>query len=457
MDPSISNKIKITHEMRLFIQECADERVGANVALKLLRRRHPGKEFNKDEIGRIYKSYKLPTEVDGFSEAQQLLNFLDKYPHVDTDGEGWFYQHEVDSEQRLTRVFWMDPNQRALFRRYNDVVVHDTTFKTNRFEMPLHCFVVVDSENKTRLVASALTLGQKESDHAWVLESLKASVGVFPKVLLVDNDAAMDAAIANSAESTQVVNCIWHINKNIRSKLVSILGRERWLQFKAKFYTTRDTITPREFQVQWESLMMEFGAARAIHNAEISDGDGNDQSDDDGDVADDDEGSAEEQTNPRGSASKIRVYLQRLYKRRQYWGGPWVHTTFTAGMRSTQRVEKTNHLIKVALNNRKSLAELFDAINVVVKKELFSAEQLKSHTKSRGRNDKLSIGASRVFKSMIELNAKYLSIYAQKQLNIEMEYSLACDSEVSSYDDVTRRHCIDEVNIFICFVLCTEK
>lgn len=249
----------------------------------------------------------------------------------------------------------MDPNQRRLFQRYSDVIVHDTTFKTNRFGMALHCFVAVDCENKTRLVANALTVGQKESDQAWVLAQLVKSAGQ-PTTILVDNDHAMDAALANDLETTQVINCIWHINKNLRSKLSSKLGKERWSQFKRRFFQARDSITEEEFQLHWSSLLAEVGG----------DGVGLDDNND---------------------AQPLK-YLQRLYNRKHHWAGPWIYPTFTAGMRSTQRVEKANHLIKVAQNNKKSLKELFDATNSVVSTELFTTTQIKNKWNNVGKKPK---------------------------------------------------------------------
>ncbi|KAG0199057.1 hypothetical protein BGX31_004392, partial [Mortierella sp. GBA43] len=79
----------------------------------------------------------------------------------------WFYRSRVDEDNILTGVFWMSPHQVTLYRRYHDIVVHDTTAGTNRFGMSLHCFVVVDASFKSRLVASALTSSERIEDYNW--------------------------------------------------------------------------------------------------------------------------------------------------------------------------------------------------------------------------------------------------------------------------------------------------
>jgi len=42
----------------------------------------------------------------------------------------------------------MNPVQRELYLRYRDVVLNDSTAQTNRFNMPLNTFVVVDTNGK---------------------------------------------------------------------------------------------------------------------------------------------------------------------------------------------------------------------------------------------------------------------------------------------------------------------
>ncbi|KAI8345135.1 hypothetical protein B0O80DRAFT_504578 [Mortierella sp. GBAus27b] len=48
---------------------------------------------------------------------------------------------KTDEGNHLKAVFWMSPDQVALFRRYHDILVHDIMAGTNRFGMSLHCFV----------------------------------------------------------------------------------------------------------------------------------------------------------------------------------------------------------------------------------------------------------------------------------------------------------------------------
>lgn len=415
MDPNLEIKATITPEMRNIIKEFATIRKGPTTAFEFLQNRCRWGSVDKREVTRIYSKFVSPTEEDGGSEAQQLLNILSGKQYTEKSDSGWFYKHEVDGDNRLTRIFWMSPEQRKLYRQYCDMVVADTTFKTNRFNMALHCFVVVDSEFKTRLVATALTAQETEADNIWILSQLEVACEKLPDVLMVDNDAAMDAASANYATSTHVINCIWHINNNLKSKLNSRLGKEGMRKFREKFYNIRDTITPTEFQLLWDSLLQDV--RRGFSDC-------------------DDENAIDEHN--RASTFNVLEYLQRLYARRVHWGGPWVRTIFTAGMRSTQRVEKTHHLVKVALNNRKSLRELFESIESVVSNQHFKATDMDASSRKKSNRPLVAGSVKRTYRKIIKINEKYLSIYAQQQMIEEMDFALSCHGSISSYDELQR-------------------
>ncbi len=53
----------------------------------------------------------------------------------------------------LTHLFWMMPLQLELWYRYLNIIVQDVTCKTNRYDMALSLFVILDENQNIRLVA----------------------------------------------------------------------------------------------------------------------------------------------------------------------------------------------------------------------------------------------------------------------------------------------------------------
>lgn len=46
--------------------------------------------------------------------------------------------------------------QRELYSKFNDIVILDITYNTNRFEMILYVIIVIDNNYKIRIVACAI-------------------------------------------------------------------------------------------------------------------------------------------------------------------------------------------------------------------------------------------------------------------------------------------------------------
>jgi hypothetical protein len=63
----------------------------------------------------------------------------------------------------------MSPDQVNAYERYHDIVIVDTTSKTNQFDMILMLIIVVDNNFKNVIVAAAILEDETEATFAWVL------------------------------------------------------------------------------------------------------------------------------------------------------------------------------------------------------------------------------------------------------------------------------------------------
>jgi hypothetical protein len=87
--------------------------------LDTLRGTWPSMTF---EYRRVFKEFqkaqslqkRLTLDPSGFSEAADLLKLLGER---DSNQPGWYIAYDMDSQRRLTHVFWMSPLQRKLYHR----------------------------------------------------------------------------------------------------------------------------------------------------------------------------------------------------------------------------------------------------------------------------------------------------------------------------------------------------
>jgi hypothetical protein len=115
---------------------------------KLLKARFPTITILDCDLANAIQKYKVKSDI--VNDASRLLKTLIERKSADP---GWFIEFELDQENRLTRLFWMSPAQISLWIEYHDVILNDNTAKTNRYQMPLSLFLIVDNNTKSRLVA----------------------------------------------------------------------------------------------------------------------------------------------------------------------------------------------------------------------------------------------------------------------------------------------------------------
>ena len=85
----------------------------------------------------------------------------------------------------------MSPIQRELYVKYNDVVILDTTYNTNRFQMMLCIITIIDNNYRTRIVASAIIEDETLDTYRWICDIIFNETGILPSVIFTDSDLSM--------------------------------------------------------------------------------------------------------------------------------------------------------------------------------------------------------------------------------------------------------------------------
>jgi len=269
--------------------------MGISTQYNLLVASFPNKVINKKDLSNAIQQFKKQVKPNK-NDACQMLTEL--YLKKDDDPR-WIIKPRFDHEERrLNSLFWMSPNQIDAYGRYQDIVIVDTTSKTNQFDMMLMLIIAVDNNFKNIIVAAAILENETEATFSWVLQELKNSCDVTPTVLYSDADPALISAIRKNYPETQHFHCIFHIDLNLRKKLKGKL-HDQFEPFRAKFLKIRNSLCHKKFEIEWKALISKFPACEQ--------------------------------------------YLTRvLYPCKSNWASYTVNRNFTAGIQSTQRVEVTN-------------------------------------------------------------------------------------------------------------------
>ena len=233
--------------------------------------------------------------------------------------EGWKYEVQMNESNTITAIWWQSDVQNELSRRYHDLLLNDNTYNRNNCGYILNIGIIIDLSGASRNCFYALHAQEDTLTLSWVLECHTKHAGIAPEVFGSDRDAALIRGVAETSPLTFHFYCLHHTQGNVVTHARQSLGG-RLGSFLQDFWATYRAVSPDEFERLWHQLMTKY--------------------------------------------SEMENYLNgELYSCRERWAWAWISTRFTAGVRTTGRVESENRISKVAVTAKTSPKQLFDFLN----------------------------------------------------------------------------------------------
>uniref|UniRef100_A0A803NR52 Protein FAR1-RELATED SEQUENCE n=1 Tax=Cannabis sativa TaxID=3483 RepID=A0A803NR52_CANSA len=77
----------------------------------------------------------------GVGDAEAIHKY---FVQMQSKNSSFFYMMDLDDKSRIKNVFWADARSRAMYEEFGDVVTFDTTYLTNKHDMPFVPFIGVN-------------------------------------------------------------------------------------------------------------------------------------------------------------------------------------------------------------------------------------------------------------------------------------------------------------------------
>jgi hypothetical protein len=241
----------------------------------------------KDCRNFIAKSRRLRLGTGG---AEALCGYFKRMQAIN---DSFYFAMDFDDDCRLKNVFWADARSRASYEDFGDVVTFDTTYLTNRYEMPFAPFVGVNHHGQSILFGAGLISSEDTKSFVWLFETwLNCMNGRSPNAIITDQDRAMKNAINQVFPNARHRFCLWHILKKLPEKFGS---HSQYHAIKSALRScVYESQTCDEFDANWQSLL-------ECYNLEDN------------------------------------AWLRGLYSERTFWVPAYMKGVFWAGMTTTQR------------------------------------------------------------------------------------------------------------------------
>jgi hypothetical protein len=132
----------------------------------------------------------------------------------------------------------------------------DSTYKTNRFNMPLLNICAVTGNNMVIQVGLVFMSGEKKADYKWAMEQLKEVIEensiLVPTSIVTDRELALMDAIDKLFPAAAHFLCRWHVNMNVLAKTKKffpkpVRGNDGVYRRHQKF---------KDFLMDWNALLL---------------------------------------------------------------------------------------------------------------------------------------------------------------------------------------------------------
>ena len=135
---------------------------------------------------------------------------------------------QIDENNRLKNFVYSSEQMRELYLRFNDVLLMDTTFKTNKFKMSLLIIAGINEEGKTVLLGFAALRSEEAINMGWAYKKIIEYFGKQPVIINTDSCPTLSKIIKDTSPETTHLLCGWHVSQNIKKH---ISGMSKSLQY----------------------------------------------------------------------------------------------------------------------------------------------------------------------------------------------------------------------------------
>ncbi|XP_028063901.1 protein FAR-RED IMPAIRED RESPONSE 1-like [Camellia sinensis] len=104
----------------------------------------------------------------GEGDAESIQSY---FMRMQAHSERFFYMIDVDEEFHIRNLFWAKARSQTTYEAFGDVVSFDTTYLTNKYNMPFAPFVGVNHHGQSILLGCGLLSSEDTNTFVWLFKS----------------------------------------------------------------------------------------------------------------------------------------------------------------------------------------------------------------------------------------------------------------------------------------------
>ncbi|QHO23519.1 Protein FAR1-RELATED SEQUENCE [Arachis hypogaea] len=258
--PSKVEMLKQHRELSMFIRRTIENNEEASIRPSKTYQSFVAAAGGHRELNFIEKDVRnyITREVRNVSEQEDAKEFRKYLLRMKEKNQNFFFELELEEDQSIKLAFWADARSRVAFEYFRDVILFDTTYNTNRYNLVYGSFVGVNHHGQSTLLGCSLMKNEEIESFKWLFQCwLRCMRGNAPKGFLTDQCASMKRALEACMPTTIHRWCIWHIMKKIPRKLNGYKGHVEIEQEMNQ--VVWNSHSKDSFDRNWNDFLLNFG------------------------------------------------------------------------------------------------------------------------------------------------------------------------------------------------------
>uniref|UniRef100_A0A2N9GQZ6 Protein FAR1-RELATED SEQUENCE n=1 Tax=Fagus sylvatica TaxID=28930 RepID=A0A2N9GQZ6_FAGSY len=208
---------------RLLINDNAGVRINSSIKASVVEAGgYENMTYNQRDVRNFLEKERRLKCKEGDGQALH-----DYFVRMQAKNSNFYHALDLDDELRVRNVFWVDARSRAAYESFNDVITFDTTYLTNKYDMPFAPFIGINHHGN----------------------GCKVCVTLLQKPLSQTNAKQCGGAIEIVFPETVHRWCIWHITMKLPVKLAGLEAYQDIKHYLLK--AVHDSMTVEEFEEKW--------------------------------------------------------------------------------------------------------------------------------------------------------------------------------------------------------------
>ncbi|KAL4586823.1 hypothetical protein LXL04_011467 [Taraxacum kok-saghyz] len=210
-------------------------------------------DFSKEDLNYQFDRGRYLALEEG--DGQVLLEY---FTHLKKENPDFFYAVDLNEDNRLRNLLWVDAKSRKDYVNFTDVVSFDISYVRSNDKMPFALFIGVNHHFQAILLGCALIADESKPTCVWLMKTwLRAMSGKYPKILLTDQGKTVESAVTDVFPNSRHLFSLWSILEKVPEAFAHIIRRHD--KFMSKFLKCiYKSLTDEQFDMRWWKLVGRF-------------------------------------------------------------------------------------------------------------------------------------------------------------------------------------------------------